>query len=61
MNAPKSHLRTADLERAEARLEEAIACLKLQFADVEAAVEDLKRRHQDLSSSPRPRRGRMNG
>jgi IS1 family transposase len=42
----KNYKSSSDVERAEARLDEAVARLKRQFAALEAAVEDLKRCHR---------------
>jgi hypothetical protein len=47
---------TFDIETAEARLGELITGLRRQCADLEDAVEELKRRHQQSAPSPRPRR-----
>jgi|HubBroStandDraft_6_1064221.scaffolds.fasta_scaffold452340_2 hypothetical protein len=59
----KNYKRSFDVERAEAetRLAEAVARLKRQFADLEAAIEDLKRCHRRPAPSPRRRRRKKNG
>ena len=57
----KHHKRWLDVERAEARLDEAVARLKRQSAALEAAVEDLKRCHRHPAPSPRRRWGGKNG
>ena len=57
----KNRKRSFDIECAETRLEEVVACLKRQFAALEDAVEDLKRSHQHPAPSPRRRRRGKNG
>jgi exonuclease VII small subunit len=51
---------TFDIESAEARLDEVVAGLKRHFADLEDAVEELKRCHRQPAPSPRPRLARKN-
>lgn len=57
----KNYTRSSDVERAEARLAEAVARLKRQFAGLEAAVEDLKRCQRYPAPSPPQRLGGKNG
>jgi hypothetical protein len=56
---PKDDKPTFDIESAEARLDEAVASLKRQFAALEDAVEDLKRsRHNPPPSQGPPQPGK---
>jgi flagellar capping protein FliD len=57
----KNSKRSLDVKRAEARLDEAVARLKRQFAALEAAIEDLKRCHRHPAPSLRRRWRGKNG
>jgi hypothetical protein len=60
VSVPKNHKRSFDIECAEALLDEAVAGLKRQVADLEAAAEDFKLCHRHPPPSPRPRRAGRN-